>query len=279
MSRDSNNSDKDSQSKTSVGKNSQDKTSSQLKELYPFLHGDKKNAASENSALLESVRLKSQHSLDIKQQFFAANAQALIDAAHAIAKVYQHKGRLFTMGNGGSSCDAAHFSVEFQHPITAGRPALPATNLCIDTAMITAVSNDVGVRHIFVRQVDAIARENDGLVGFSTSGNSDNLMEGFRKAKELNLITIGFAGGDGGMMKSSGLLDHCLVVETDSIHRVQEVHVACYHIIWDLVHTLLADQRGRLGEEHNKGNTDNGSADKATKNTSSNKSDKEEKTS
>jgi len=264
--------DKKNRNKTSTDKKSQ--THSQLQELYPFLHGDKKNAASENSALLESVRLKSQHSLDIKQQFFAANAQALIDTAHAIAKVYQHKGRLFTMGNGGSSCDAAHFSVEFQHPITAGRPALPATNLCMDTAMITAVSNDVGVRHVFVRQVDAIARENDGLVGFSTSGNSDNLMEGFRKAKELNLITIGFAGGDGGKMKSSGLLDHCLVVETDSIHRVQEVHVACYHIMWDLVHTLLADQRGRLGEE----NTED-KANKATDNTNSNKSDKEEKTS
>jgi len=237
----------------SQGKNKQNeksKSSKPLQELYPFLHGDKKNPASENSALLDSVRLKSQHSLDIKQQFFAENAQALIDAAQAIADVYQNNGRLFTMGNGGSSCDAAHFSVEFQHPITAGRPALPAINLCIDTAMITAVSNDVGVRHIFVRQIDAHASANDGLVGFSTSGNSDNLMEGFRKAKELNLITIGFAGGDGGKMKSSGLLDHCLVVDTDSIHRVQEVHVTCYHIIWDLVHTLLADQRGRLGKKN-----------------------------
>jgi len=217
-----------------------------LQELYPFLHGDKKDAASENAALLESVRQKSQHSLDIKQQFFADNAQALIEAARAVANVYQHKGRMFTMGNGGSSCDAAHFAVEFQHPVTAGRPALPAMNLCVDTAMISAVSNDVGVQHIFVRQLDAHARAIDGVVGFSTSGNSENLMQGYRKAKEMNLTTIGFAGGDGGNMKSSGLLDYCLVVDTDSIHRVQEVHVACYHILWDLVHTLLADSRGDL---------------------------------
>ena len=223
-----------------------------LQALYPFLHGDKKNASSENDALLESVRQKSQHSLDIKQQFFADNAQALIDAARAVADVYLNKGRIFTMGNGGSSCDAAHFAVEFQHPVTTGRPALPAMNLCVDTAMISAVSNDVGVQHVFVRQLNAHARAGDGLVGFSTSGNSDNLMAGFRKAKELGLVSIGFAGGTGnnmgGDMKNSGLLDHCLVVETDSIHRVQEVHVACYHILWDLAHTLLADQRGRLGE-------------------------------
>jgi len=217
-----------------------------LSSLYPFLQGGKKDALSENAALLESIHQKSQHSIEIKQQFFADNAKALVDTANAVANVYRQKGRLFTMGNGGSSCDAAHFAVEFQHPVTTGRPALPAMNLCVDTAMFTAVSNDVGVRHVYVRQLNAHARAGDGVVGFSTSGNSDNLLEGYRKARELNLITIGFAGGNGGDMRSSGLVDHCLVVETDSIHRVQEVHVACYHILWDLVHTLLADQRGHI---------------------------------
>ncbi len=219
-----------------------------LEGLYPFLHGEKKNTESENEALLESVRQKSKHSVDIKQQFFAANAQALIDIAHVIAGIYQHKGRLFTMGNGGSSCDAAHFAVEFQHPVTAGRPALPAMNLCMDTAMISAVSNDIGVEHVFVRQLGAHAQKGDGLVGFSTSGNSKNMMAGYRKARDLGLVSIGFAGGDGGDMKTSQLLDYCLVVETDSIHRTQEVHVACYHILWDLTHTLLADNRGKLGD-------------------------------
>ncbi|HGG63785.1 MAG TPA: SIS domain-containing protein, partial [Rhodobacteraceae bacterium] len=186
--------------------------------------------------------------------FFADHAQALIDAAHALAGVYQNQGRLFTMGNGGSSCDAAHLAVEFQHPVTAGRPALPAMNLCMDTAMISAVSNDIGVKHVFVRQINAHARAGDAVAGFSTSGNSENLMAGFRKAKALGLVTLGFAGSDGGEMKSSGLLDHCLVVNTDSIHRVQEVHVACYHILWDLVHTLLADQRGKLATPPPTGN-------------------------
>ena len=227
--------------------NEQDNTP--LQALYPFLHDEQKDADSENAALLESVRQKSQHSLDAKQQFFTSHAQALIETARAVAAVYLNKGRIFTMGNGGSSCDAAHFAVEFQHPVTAGRPALPAMNLCVDTAMLSAVSNDVGIKHVFVRQLEAHAQRQDGIVGFSTSGNSENLMAGYRKARELGLTTIGFAGGDGGEMKISGLLDHCLVIETDSIHRVQEVHVACYHILWDLVHTLLADKRGRLGND------------------------------
>lgn len=222
--------------------------SDHLNSLYPFLSGEKKDSKSENTALLESVKQKSQHSLDTKAAFFKKNAQALVDAAQAVADIYRNGQKLFSMGNGGSSCDASHFAVEFQHPVTAGRPALPAYNLTIDTAFFSAVSNDVGVKHVFARQVEAHGRPGDGLVGFSTSGNSENLMAGFRKAKELGLVTIGFAGDTGGDMKSSGLVDHCLVVETDSIHRVQETHVACYHILWDLVHTLLADERGKLGK-------------------------------
>jgi D-sedoheptulose 7-phosphate isomerase len=97
---------------------------------------------------------------------------------------------------------------------------------------------------VFRRQLEAHARPNDGLIGFSTSGNSENMMAAYDKARELGLVTLGLAGGDGGEMKASGLVDHCLVVETDSIHRVQEVHVAAYHILWDLTHTLLAESRG-----------------------------------
>ena len=227
-----------------------DSPNTPLHDLYPFLHGDKKNVDDENTALLESIRQKSQHSIDIKQQFFNDHSQALIDTAQAIAHCYQNQGHLFTMGNGGSSCDAAHLAVEFLHPVTAGRPSLPAINLCVDNAMLTAVSNDVGVQHVFVRQLGALARKGDVVVGFSTSGNSSNIIAGFKKAHDLGMTTIGFAGGDGGEMKSSGFVDHCLVVETDSIHRVQEVHVSCYHILWDLVHTLLADQRG-LNKQHN----------------------------
>jgi D-sedoheptulose 7-phosphate isomerase len=220
-----------------------------LHSLYPFLHGKKQDAGLLDLALLESVRQKSEDSINTKRSFFARNGEAVLAVAHAIADVYRHDGRLFTMGNGGSSCDAAHIAVEFLHPVTAGRPALPAVNLVADTAMLTAVGNDVGIAHIFVRQVIAQARRGDGLIGISTSGNSENLMSAFVKAKEMGVVTIGLSGHDGGRMRASGALDHCLVVESDSIHRIQETHVATYHILWDLVHTLLADERGGLKKD------------------------------
>lgn len=224
-----------------------------LQELYPFLHGRKQDAKSMNAALLESVRQKAAHHRDVIDAFFAANSEAVVDAAAAVAAVYRRNGRLFTMGNGGSSCDAAHIAIEFLHPITAGRPALTAIDLTADKTMLTAVGNDVGFAHVFVRQIIAQARPGDGLIGLSTSGNSDNLIKAFRKARELGLVTIGLAGMTGGEMARIGL-DHCLVVDTDSIHRIQECHLAIYHILWDLVHTLLADDRGNLQVVEPRGN-------------------------
>ncbi|CAB3780132.1 Phosphoheptose isomerase [Paraburkholderia ultramafica] len=217
-----------------------------LQTLYPFLHGARQDADRLDAALLESVQLKARDSVDVKARFFDENAAALVRVAHALADVYRRDGRLFTMGNGGSSCDAAHIAVEFLHPVTTGRPALTALNLVADMAMLTAVGNDVGFNHVFVRQLVAQARHGDALIGVSTSGNSENLLSAFAKAKELGLLTIGLSGHDGGRMAASATVDHCLVVRSDSIHRVQETHVAIYHILWDLVHTLLADDRGGL---------------------------------
>jgi len=217
-----------------------------LERLYPFLHGTKRGAVSMNAALLESVAQKAAHHLEVLQAFFATQAQAVVDTAATMAGVYRAGGRLFTMGNGGSSCDAAHLAVEFQHPVTAGRPALTAIDLTRDTTMMTAVGNDVGFAQVFRRQLVALARKGDGLVGLSTSGNSENLVRAFQKAREMGVKTIGLCGMSGGEMARLGL-DHCLVVETDSIHRIQECQVAVYHMLWDLVHTLLADDRGALG--------------------------------
>lgn len=212
--------------------------------LYPFLSGKRQDAEQLDLALLESVRQKAGESVAVKHRFFAESGAQVVATARAIAAVYRQGGRLYTMGNGGSSCDAAHIAVEFQHPITAGRPALPAIDLANDTAMITAVGNDVGFKHVFLRQVIAQVRKGDGVIGVSTSGNSENLLVAFSAAKELGATTIALTGGDGGRMLDNPAVDHCLVVRTDSIHRVQETHVALYHILWDLTHTLLADDRG-----------------------------------
>lgn len=206
-----------------------------LSSLYPFL--DKNKSATPD--LLQSLNKKVADSIRAKQVFFQNNADKLIDAAQIIAKSYQQEGHLFAMGNGGSSCDAAHITTEFMHPVTTGRRALAATNLTADIATLTAVSNDVGKEHVFLRQLVCLARKNDVLIGFSTSGNSKNLIQAFVQAKEMGLSTIGFSGQTGGEMAKCTSIDLCLTVETDSIHRVQESHLTSYHILWDLVHSFL----------------------------------------
>ena len=217
-------------------------TEKTLEALYPFLHGVAADGAKLDAALLASIAEKARESRAANERFFAANGPALLAAARAIAAAYRDGGRLFSMGNGGSSCDASHVAVEFQHPVTTGRPALAAINLAADIAIVSALANDVGFEQVFARQLAAQGRRGDALIGVSTSGNSANLIAAFALARDMGIVSIGLAGGDGGRMRTSGLLEHCLVVPSDSIHRVQESHVAAYHILWDLVHTLLASR-------------------------------------
>jgi D-sedoheptulose 7-phosphate isomerase len=215
-----------------------------LSALYPFLAGTRQDATQMDAALLRSIEEKARDGRDTSARFFAEQGAALLAAARALAGVFEGGGRLFTMGNGGSSCDAAHIAVEFLHPVTAGRPALSVVNLTADTAMLSAIGNDLGFEHAFARQLVAHGRAGDAVIGVSTSGNAANLLAALVKAKAMGMATFGLAGGDGGRMRSTGVVDHCLVVPSTSIHRIQECHVAACHILWDLVHTLLADQRG-----------------------------------
>lgn len=215
-----------------------------LMAFYPSLTDKGRDEGEIASTLKHSIVEKAAASRDTNARFFAEQADELLATAQSLAQVYRNGGRMFTMGNGGSSCDASHIAVEFVHPVTAGRPALAATSLVADLAMISAVGNDLGFDHVYVRQLIAHARPGDALIGVSTSGGSANLIAAFAKAKEIGILTIGLAGGDGGRMASSGDVDHMLIVPSTSIHRIQECHVAAYHILWDLVHTLLAEDRG-----------------------------------
>lgn len=215
-----------------------------LQSLYPFLHGGLPDAGQLDRALLDTVRAKAHDSVEVKRDFFAAHADGVVAMAHALAGVWRGGGRLYTAGNGGSSCDAAHIAVEFNHPVTAGRPALAAVHLGADLALLTALGNDVGFEQVFARALLAQARAGDALLVVSTSGNSANLLAALAAARRAGLVTLALAGHDGGAIAGSADVDHCLVVASMSIHRVQESHVAIYHVLWDLVHTLLAGDRG-----------------------------------
>jgi D-sedoheptulose 7-phosphate isomerase len=211
--------------------------------FYPFLREEKGEPQDFSAALRFSLLEKVREGVEVKTRFFAENQDAILALALAMAKAFRRGGKLLACGNGGSSCDALHVAVEFMHPITVGRRALPATCLASDLAMVTAVANDVGFADVFARQVIALGNAGDILLGISTSGNSENLLHAFATGQRMGLLTVGLAGGDGGRMAelhaAQAAPEHCLVVPTASIHRVQETHVALYHIIWDLAHEFL----------------------------------------
>jgi D-sedoheptulose 7-phosphate isomerase len=210
--------------------------------FYPFLHKDEKKSPELLDELRFSLLEKVRESDEVRAKFFAANEDAIIAASLAMAKAFHRGGKLLVCGNGGSATDAQHIAVEFMHPITVGRKALPAICLNNDMAMVTAIANDVSFSDVFSRQVIALGREGDILLGLSTSGNSENVLRAFETARRMKLATIGYAGGDGGRMAAlhvAGALDFCLTVPTASIHRIQESHVALYHTTWDIVHTFL----------------------------------------
>jgi D-sedoheptulose 7-phosphate isomerase len=210
--------------------------------FYPFLHSDSAQPQELMNDLRFSLLEKVRESVEVKQRFFEENKDSILDAALALAKAYKHGRKLLVCGNGGSATDAQHIAVEFMHPITVGRKALPAICLNNDMAMVTAVANDVSFADVFVRQIIALGNEGDVLIAISTSGNSENLLHAFQTAQRMGLATIGFAGDEGGRMeemKAAGLIDFCFTVPTSSIHRIQESHVTLYHIMWDLVHEFL----------------------------------------
>ncbi len=187
----------------------------------------------------DAILRKARESASLAVEFFEAHAALLERCANELAARFRRGGRLLTMGNGGSACDAQHVAVEFLHPIVEKRRPLPAQALCTDQALITAIGNDTDFARIFVDQIDLVARADDVLLGISTSGASANVNRAIRRGRELGLFTIGFAGREGGQMLDE--CDVCFVVPTWSIHRIQETHTILLHLLWDQVHVALGE--------------------------------------
>jgi len=196
-------------------------------------------AASGAVASVDSILRKARESAALKVAFAEANADKIAACVGALAERFGQGGRLFVMGNGGSACDAQHVAVEFQHPIVEKRRALPAQALTADTALLTAVGNDADFSQVFVQQIDLLARPEDAALGISTSGASANVNRALRRARDNGLLTIGFAGRDGGAM--ADICQFCFVVPTWSIHRIQETHTLLVHLLWDQVHVALGE--------------------------------------
>lgn len=187
----------------------------------------------------DAILRKARESADLKLRFFEENAAELETCVAALAARLAAGGRLLCMGNGGSACDAQHVAVEFLHPIIEKRRALPALALSADSAALTAIANDTDFVRVFQDQVELLAHPGDVALGISTSGASANVNRALRRARQMGLLTIGFAGRDGGQMAAE--CDHCFTVKTWSVHRIQETHTLLLHLLWDQVHVALGE--------------------------------------
>jgi len=183
---------------------------------------------------------KARESAQLEESFFAEHASRVAECARAVARAFDQGARLYTLGNGGSACDAQHVAVEFMHPIVEKRPALPAHALPTDAPLLTAVANDEDFALGYARQLRLLARPGDVLLALSTSGKSANVIRALQAAREIGMLRVGFSGKDGGRMPE--LCDHCFTVPSFSVHRVQETHVTLLHVLWDLVHVARGEE-------------------------------------
>lgn len=193
-----------------------------------------------NEPFRDKVIRKCGESMEMKEKFFIKYAEPLEAMSREVAQRFERGGKLFAMGNGGSLCDALHITVEFNHPIIEKRRAFPVIPLMTDVATMTAIGNDFDFTRVFVNQLRLFASPGDMAMAFSTSGKSPNLLYALQAARERQLLTIAFAGKDGGRFPE--VADYCFIVPSYSIHRIQEVHATAVHIVWDLVHIALGEE-------------------------------------
>ena len=205
--------------------------------LYPFIDSEERDSDSLLVDLAASARAKMDQSRTLQLATLRLWADMVETVGAEMAARFARGGRLYTFGNGGSATDAEMTAEMFRHPAT-GRP-LPAWPLVDDRAVLTALANDVGFELVFSRQLIAHGRADDIAMGLSTSGNSNNVIHAFAEAKRRGMMTIGLAGYEGGAMASSDKVDYCLVVRSDSVHRIQESQDALVFELWTVVQRHL----------------------------------------
>jgi D-sedoheptulose 7-phosphate isomerase len=220
-----------------------------IESLYPFLY----SGTTDVSAVLEQVRqstvAKAEEILQLRRAVLAADGERLLACARDMAARFAAGGRLLAFGNGGSATDAQQLATMFLAPGGSARP-LPALGLASDAAVLTALSNDIGVEVVFARQIAAFGARHDIAVGLSTSGNSDNLLRAFDEAARRGLLTIGIAGYDGGKMAELDSIDYLFVAPSASVHRIQEAQTTIYDALWELCQQALPEPgRSRSGPE------------------------------
>lgn len=163
--------------------------------------------------------------------------QTIRQVADTMTTALRNGNRILWCGNGGSAADAQHLAAELSGRFYYDRPPLNSEALHCNTSYLTAVANDYGYELIYSRMIDGACKQGDVLVGISTSGNSKNILNAFRKAKELGVITVAMTGKTGGEMRQ--VSDYLLNVPTMDTPRIQESHIMLGHIICEIVEAQM----------------------------------------
>jgi D-sedoheptulose 7-phosphate isomerase len=159
--------------------------------------------------------------------------QKIIEISYVIINSLKSGGTIFWCGNGGSSSDSQHLAAELVGRFDRERIALKSISLSSDAAVMTCISNDYGYEKIFSRQIEALGRKGDVIIGITTSGNSNNVIQAMVQSHNQELVCIGLLGKGGGKIKN--LCDYSLVVPSNTTARIQEVHIMVGHILCDLI--------------------------------------------
>lgn len=178
-------------------------------------------------------------SIEVKKQI--TQTPELIDTIQKVAETmilaFKKGNKVLFCGNGGSAADAQHLAAELSGRFYFNRPPLSAEACHVNSSYLTAVANDFGYNSIFSRYIKAVGKKGDVVVGLSTSGNSENIVEAFKAAKNIEMKCIGFTGAKGGKMKT--LSDFLINVPSEDTPRIQESHITIGHIICEMVEKTL----------------------------------------
>ena len=186
---------------------------------------------------VEMVLASLQESARAKIDISPLEAGKIAMAAKMLVDAFRRGNKAVLFGNGGSAADAQHIAAELVGKFGKTRAALPAIALTVNTSVLTSISNDVDYSAVFSRQVEALAARGDVVIGISTSGRSQSVLEGIRAAKSRGALTIGMTGLGGEPLRKA--VELCLVAPSQKTPRIQEVHITMGHIICELVEERL----------------------------------------
>jgi D-sedoheptulose 7-phosphate isomerase len=192
----------------------------------------------------EFVASQFRQSIELPARFFAENADRVSQTCFAMARRFQRGGRLLVFGNGSSTTDAQHVSVEFVHPVIVGKRALPALALTNDVASLLGLMQTRGLDEIYAQQLWLLGTREDMALGLTVDGDDASVLRGLQTASQMGMLTIGMCGVGSAMARAPGM-DFCFVVPSSDPHVVQEVQETTYHILWETVHVFF-EHKGLL---------------------------------